>query len=135
MMENKGIIMFDGHCNLCNGFVQFVLKYESEPHFFFASLQSEASKKMLESINYNANADDLKSVLLVRNDVVFTKSTAAIEIFRRLNILGKFAVVLYIFPKFVRDYIYDWIAQNRYVWFGKSEECWMPDARWKGRFL
>ena len=136
MAENsKDVIMFDGVCNMCNGFVQFILKHESKPHFYFSSLQSDISISKLQAMGYAIDLENLKSVLLISNGEVHDKSTAAIEILRKLNRWGRIAVILYVFPKFLRDFVYDWIARNRYKWFGKQEVCWMQDPKWKPRFL
>jgi predicted DCC family thiol-disulfide oxidoreductase YuxK len=136
MVEND-VIFFDGVCNLCSGFVQYILMHEDKPHFKFASLQSEFASQMFKDANISITNEngDYQSVYLYKNNKLINKSTAVIEISRSLNSWGKIAVILYIFPRFFRDWVYDFVARNRYKWFGKQDICYLPKPEWKNRFL
>jgi predicted DCC family thiol-disulfide oxidoreductase YuxK len=130
---DQPIVLFDGVCNLCNGAVQFIIRHDKNEKFLFASLQSEIGKRIL-SLN-NLSRDDLKTFLLIEDERVYTKSTAALRVIKQLN---GFISILYTFnviPKFIRDSIYDLVAKNRYNWFGKKDECMIPTPQLKARFL
>ena len=131
-MENKGIILFDGVCNLCNGFVQKVIAADKNDYFRFASLQSEAAKDLLKSY---PEFKDLKTIIYLENGRMFTRSTAALKISKHLNGVWPLLQTGYIFPKFFRDGIYNIIAKNRYTWFGKKDHCMIPSPELKSKFL
>lgn len=131
--ENKSIILFDGVCNLCNASVNFVIKHDKKAQFLFASFQSDAAKEIMLHFNLkNLNAD---TVILVEGNKVFDKSTAALKIAKRLDGGFKAFYAFIIVPKFFRDWIYDFVAKNRYHWFGKMESCMIPSPELKNRFL
>ena len=121
--ESK-LILFDGVCNLCNSSVQFILKRDKKQHFKFGSLQSVFS----EAIDYD-------SLILILEDKVFYKSDAALEIARFLGYPYKLMYVFKFVPLSIRNWFYDIIAKNRYIWFGKRSECYMPTAQLKERFI
>ncbi len=127
------ILLFDGVCNLCNGFVQFVIKRDPNGIFLFTALQSESGQSIQQE--FGMNPEDLNTVVLVEGDKVYTHSDVALQITRRL---GGLWPALYIFkwiPKSIRDSIYNWVARNRYNWFGKKESCMIPTPELKSRFL
>jgi len=127
------IILFDGVCNLCNGFVQFVIKQDPQAKFKFCSLQSETAKKILS--DYHLNPDLLDSVVLIANQKIYTKSDAALKIFQLLGGFWAITRIFFALPKFLRDSFYNFIAKNRYRWFGKSDTCLLPSQKIKSRFL
>ena len=127
------IIFFDGICNLCNAFVQFVIKRDKRSQFKFASLQSEAAKRMLPEKFFTD--EKLSSVLLLEDGKTFSKSTAALRILRRLAGPWKLMYAFIILPPVIRNWVYDVIAKNRYRWFGKRESCMIPAPELKHRFL
>ncbi|HSB91612.1 MAG TPA: DCC1-like thiol-disulfide oxidoreductase family protein [Flavitalea sp.] len=129
----KPIILFDGVCNLCQGSVQFVLKHDTRRQFLFASLQSPVAIKLLGKFKTNSALPD--SFVLIENGILFTRSTAALRVCRRLNSALPLLYAFIIIPKFVRDAVYNLIARNRYKWFGKSNECWLPTRELSARFL
>ena len=131
-MNDKPVILFDGVCNLCSGSVQFILKRDKEKKFMFASLQSNYGQKFLQQFNLPANT--VNSFFLYQDDKIFTRSTAALKMFQQLK-NWRWVKILWIFPKFIRDAVYNLIAKNRYKWFGKKEECWVPTPELKARFL
>ncbi len=130
---DQPIVLFDGVCNLCNGAVQFIIRHDKNEKFLFASLQSEIGKKILSS--NNLSRDDLKTFLLIEDDKVYTKSTAALRVIKQLNGVISILYTFNVIPKFIRDSIYDLVARNRYNWFGKKDECMIPTPQLKARFL
>ncbi|MDF1518565.1 MAG: DUF393 domain-containing protein, partial [Lutibacter sp.] len=117
--ESKSIILFDGVCNLCNASVNFVIKHDKKAQFLFASFQSDAAKEIMLQFNLeNLNAD---TVILIEGNKVYVKSTAALKIAKHLDGLFKAIYAFIVIPKFLRDWIYSFIAKNRYDWFGKRE--------------
>ena len=129
----SSIIFFDGVCNLCNRFVRFVIKQDKDSKFKFCSLQSDIAKKVLS--DYQLNSLDLKSVVLIVNQKIYTKSDATLKILQILGGIWGAAGVFFIFPKVIRNAIYNFVAQNRYRWFGKSATCMLPTQETQNRFL
>ena len=130
---DRSIILFDGVCNLCNSSVQFIIKHDKKKQFLFTSLQSDAGQEILlqnkiENLNF-------KTILLVENNNLFTKSTAILKISKKLNGIYPLFYAFIIVPTFIRDGIYNFISKNRYQWFGKKESCMIPTEDLKERFL
>jgi predicted DCC family thiol-disulfide oxidoreductase YuxK len=132
-MTDNPIILFDGICNFCNNIVKFVLKRNNKKPVYFASLQSETGKKILQE--YGLPMDDMQTIVFIENGKVYTRSSAGLRICRYLRGAWPLCYGLIIIPKFIRDAVYNWIARNRYKWFGKKEECMIPTAEMKNRFL
>lgn len=129
----KSIILFDGICNLCNNSVQFVIKRDNKQQFLFASLQSDAAAKLLLQF-YNKKIG-LQSIVLIEDNKVYDKSTAALRIARKLNPLWNILYIFIIVPKNLRDLVYDYIAKYRYKWFGKQDSCMLFIKEYKNRFI
>jgi predicted DCC family thiol-disulfide oxidoreductase YuxK len=129
----KLIILFDGVCNLCNGFVQFVIKRDPHARFKFAALQSDAAVELL--LTHQIDPKELSSVIFIVNKTVYTQSDAALKIAQNLGSAWPLAASLLIIPKFIRNAIYHFIAKNRYRWFGKTDQCMMPNPRFENRFF
>lgn len=127
------IILFDGVCNLCSGFVQFIIKRDRKKLFRFASLQSDFGQHILK--RYNLSSTNFSSFILLENDSLYTQSTGALRVLKRLNGLWPIFYAFIIVPAFIRNGIYNWIARNRYKWFGKQESCWLPTPDLKARFI
>lgn len=127
------VLLFDGVCNLCSSSVQFVLKHNGKENVQFASLQSEFASNALSTSDLPA--DYLNSLVLLENGNTYVKSEAALRLAKHLNGIWKLGSVFLIIPKFVSNAVYDWVAKNRYRWYGKKEVCWIPEERWKSRFL
>lgn len=126
------IIFFDGICNLCNASVQFVITHDKKNHFTFTALQGDYTKETLPE--YRVDLQKLNTVLLLENGKLYTKSSAALRIAKKLSGLFPLLYIFYAVPKFIRDWFYDIIAQNRYKWWGKQESCWVPTAELKSKF-
>lgn len=127
------VILFDGVCNLCNSSVQYVIRHDPKKIFRFASLQSPYAQKILADFHLPVN--DFNSFVLFENNTVYTRSTAALKVAKRLSGWIKILWVFLIVPKFIRDAVYNIIAKNRYKWFGKREACWVPTPELKSLFL
>jgi predicted DCC family thiol-disulfide oxidoreductase YuxK len=127
------IVLFDGVCNLCNGAVKFIIRHDKKKVFLFASLQSAAGKKILAQ--YNLPPDELNSFILIEKEKAYTRSTGALMVAKKLSGLWPVLYSYIIIPAFIRDSIYNWIGINRYKWFGKKEECMLPTAELRARFL
>ena len=131
-MNNKPVILFDGVCNLCTGSVQFILKRDNKKKFLFASLQSNYGQDLLKQFDLPTNT--FNSFILYQDGKMHTRSTAALKMFQQLK--GWTLVkIFWIVPAFIRDGLYNLIANNRYKWFGKKETCWLPTPELKARFL
>jgi len=127
------VILFDGLCNLCNGFVQFVIARDPAARFRFAPLQSESGRRVLRSA---ALPDPFpETVVLVEAGRPFTRSAAVLRIVRRLRAPWPLAYAMILIPRPLRDWLYDAIARRRYRWFGKREECMVPTPELRRRFL
>lgn len=128
------VILFDGVCNLCERSVQLVIRNDRERLFRFASLQSEYAQRLLEQ--YDHQHDELSSVLLVTDGVVYRKSRAALQIARRMDRAWPlFYYLFFLVPAPLANIVYDFIGNRRYRWFGKKEACWVPDEDLRSRFL
>lgn len=134
MERNQKIILFDGVCNLCNGAVQFVLKRDKKNVFRFAALQSDVGKQLMTE--RNIASETLDSIILIEPGVAYyTKSTAALKIAKDLNGIWNLSYILLWIPESIRDIVYDFIAKNRYKWFGKKDQCMLPTAELRSKFL
>jgi predicted DCC family thiol-disulfide oxidoreductase YuxK len=118
-------ILFDGVCNLCSGWVQFVSKRDPNKKFNFSSLQSEYSAKRLKELNYQGT--ELSSIIYIKEGKVYSQSTAVLNIVSELSWGWPLLYVFIIVPKFIRDFVYDFVARNRYRWFGEKDVCEIPD--------
>lgn len=127
------LILFDGVCNLCNSSVNFVIDRDPEAKFSFASLQSEVGQMVLQ---YNGEPlHSLESVMLWQNGKLYKKSRAALEIARQLTGPWPALYLFVIVPAFLRNFIYNIVAANRYRWFGKEDQCRLPAPGLKERFV
>jgi predicted DCC family thiol-disulfide oxidoreductase YuxK len=126
-------VLFDGVCNLCNSSVQFLIRKDRQARLRFASLQSEFGQAVLQKFNLPQN--NFNSFVLLEGEKIYLRSSAALRITRYLGGFWRVFQIFWIVPPFVRDAIYDFIAKNRYKWFGKKPECMLPSPELKERFL
>ena len=131
--QDSPIILFDGVCNLCNASVNFVIDRDPRGIFRFAALQSEVARPMLEKQGLTDEA--LDSIVLLEKDKIYRRSTAALRIAKRLKGVWPLLYLFIVVPPPLRNAVYDWIARNRYRWFGKSETCRVPTPELQERFL
>ena len=126
-------ILFDGVCNLCNGFVQFVIARDPEARFRFGALTSPAAAEVLRQAGVTGPLPD--SVILIEEGQAYFRSDAPLRIARRLTFPWSLLYGLAIVPRFIRDPIYDFVAARRYRWFGRRDLCMVPTPELKRRFL
>lgn len=131
---NKKIILFDGICNLCDSAVQFVIQHDKKDVFRFVALQSELGREILKHIGINP--DNMYSIILYEPGIAYySKSSAAIQIAKHLGGFWHFGTVFKIIPNGLRNQLYDYVAKNRYKWYGKKESCMIPTPELKAKFL
>lgn len=129
--SNDNVIFFDGVCGLCNGFVDFILRIDQKQKFYFSPLQGELALKTLPA----KWTEDLSSVVLLKNGVLYSKSNAVIEILSDIGGVWKIILIGKWLPEKFRNSLYDLIASNRYRLFGKKETCRLPSFDERQRFL
>ena len=133
ILKNKTILLFDGYCNLCHSSVQFVLKHEKKQELYFTSLQSPIGVEILTYYKINSTKND--SLVLIEKNKAYTKSSAALKLSKHLKGLYSLGFIFMIIPTFIRNWVYDFIAKNRYKWYGKKNSCLIPDENLAKRFL
>jgi predicted DCC family thiol-disulfide oxidoreductase YuxK len=132
-MNTAPTILFDGVCNFCNGAVNFVIKRDKKAVIKFAALQSTAGMQLLQQ--FNLPTTDMKSFVFIENGIAYTQSTAAIKVCKYLNGGWPLCKIFMLVPKFIRDGLYNWVAKNRYKWFGQKDTCMLPTPDVRTRFL
>ena len=133
MTFEKPLLLFDGVCNLSNSSVQFIIRHDPEQKFLFASLQSDKGQEILKELGLNNK--EFNSLILIENGKAYMRSTGALRIARHLSGLWKFLYIFIIIPSFIRDFLYNFVAHNRYRFFGKKDHCMIPTPELKARFL
>ena len=130
-MSDQPIIFFDGVCGLCNRAVDFLIRRDKKRMFLFAPLQGATAKGELPE-HLLAKTD---TIILKGKEQIYIKSTAILEIFKRIGGVWRFTALFYVFPKIFRDWLYDIVANNRYKVFGKKESCRIPSPEEREVFL
>jgi predicted DCC family thiol-disulfide oxidoreductase YuxK len=132
--ENKKLILFDGVCNLCDASVQYIIKFDKNDVFRYTALQSEVGQEIINKFNIDTAKTD--SILLYsKENGISYKSTAALKIASQLGFPRNVMAIFLIVPTFIRNWVYDYIAKNRYKWYGKKDECMIPTPELKSKFL
>jgi predicted DCC family thiol-disulfide oxidoreductase YuxK len=131
--SDQPILLFDGVCNLCNASVQWVLLRDKKAQFRFAALQSEIGQQLLQ--RHGLASEHFDTVVLAVGETIFLRSDAPLEIVRRLGGAWQLLYGFKIVPRPLRDALYNFVARNRYRWFGRQETCMLPRPEWKARFL
>ena len=132
--NDKKLILFDGVCNLCNSSVQYVIKHDKNNVFLFTALQSEVGQNIVK--HYNIDTSRVDSILLYTpGKGIQYKSTAALKVASQLGFPINLLTIFLIVPKVIRNWVYDFIAKNRYKWFGKKDACMIPTPELKSKFL
>lgn len=127
--NNKGIIVFDGYCVLCNKTVKFLIKIDKRKELLFTTLTSKLGQEITGEI-----PPGKESIVFVEEEQKFTKSDAVLRVLQAVGMPWSLLTILRIIPKFIRDSIYMLIANNRYKIFGKKDECMIPDKNVRDRF-
>lgn len=132
--SDKKVILFDGVCNFCNNSVLKVIKYDVKNQFVFTSLQSDIGKEITQYLGIDTSKVD--SIILYEPNVAYDiKSTAALKIMNGFGGIWKLTQVFWVFPEGLRNIVYDYIAKNRYKWFGKKDACMVPSKEIQEKFL
>ncbi len=131
--NSHSIILFDGVCNLCNSSINFVIKRDKDNSFKFATLQEEPGVSLLK--RYNIDTFNTDSIILIENGKAYVKSTAALRVAKKLSGGWPLLYAFIIIPAFIRNWGYDYIAKNRYKWYGKKDSCMIPTPELKAKFL
>ncbi|MGN7411489.1 thiol-disulfide oxidoreductase DCC family protein [Paenibacillus sp. SAF-068] len=127
------IVLVDGVCHFCQGLTKWIIKRDPEGKYHFASLQSDVAKELLAK--GNLSTDSMDTFVLIENGKYYTRSTAALRLAKGLKFPYPLLYVFIVVPKFIRNAVYNWVARNRYRWFGKDEACMLPTPEIKDRFL
>ncbi len=130
---DRPVVLFDGVCNLCNGVVSFLIPRDTAGRLLFASLQSAAGQRLLAE--HDLPTEDFDSIVLIDGDRLYHKSSAVIRIAELLGWPYRVATIGRLLPSRAGDWAYDVVAENRYEWFGRKEQCMIPDEDVSDRFL
>jgi predicted DCC family thiol-disulfide oxidoreductase YuxK len=131
--ESHSIILFDGVCNFCNSSVNFLIDRDPNGRFRFGALQSEEGLAVLRE--HGLPVDYFDSIVMIEEGRVWVASDAVLRATRHMPGLWPVLGVFWIIPRPIRDAVYNWIARNRYRWFGKRESCRIPTPEYRARFL
>jgi len=133
MLPSEKVILFDGVCVFCNFWVDFIIKKDKNKIFKFAPLQSDAAKRLIEK--YQIDTSESDSIFLIEDNECYMKSTAVLRIAKSLNGLWQVLYVFRFIPPFIRDSVYDFVANNRYKLFGKRPKCRVPAGNEKNQII
>ncbi|MEC4048714.1 DCC1-like thiol-disulfide oxidoreductase family protein [Flavobacterium sp. SUN046] len=132
--KDKKIVLFDGICNLCDASVQYVIKKDKKDCFRFVSIQSEIGQNILNHLGIDTSKID--SIVLYEPGIAYyTKAPAVIQIAKTLGGISGLIQIFELFPKTLNNSIYDYIARNRYKWYGKKDSCMLPSKELMDKFL
>lgn len=131
--KNNTILLFDGVCNLCNSWVQFILPRNKSQSIIFGSLQSESGQKLLKENRLPHKEFD--TLIVIDQGKVYKKSQAVFFLIKQLDFPWPLFSIFRIIPRCISDRVYDLIARSRYKVFGKLDQCMIPDENVKDRFL
>ncbi|MGI9552603.1 MAG: thiol-disulfide oxidoreductase DCC family protein [Aurantibacter sp.] len=134
MQSGKKIVLFDGVCHLCNRTVQRIIKRDKNDVFRFAALQSEVGKKLVAERNIDTSKVD-SFILIEPERAYYVKSSAALTIGKHLKGYRTISKVLDLIPSGLRNIVYDFVARNRYKWYGKIDQCMVPTPELEAKFL
>ncbi|MEM7364029.1 MAG: DCC1-like thiol-disulfide oxidoreductase family protein [Pseudomonadota bacterium] len=132
-MSGSPILVYDGECNLCNGVVRFILKYEAAPALRFAPSDTMIGESLCSDSGIAGAPDE--TFLLWRDSVYLERSDAALAVCGYLRVPWRWTEHLRIVPKRLRDGVYRLIARHRYRIFGRRQSCHIPDGHQRARFL
>jgi predicted DCC family thiol-disulfide oxidoreductase YuxK len=133
--KHKKIILFDGVCNLCNSSINYVIDKDIKDEFRFVALQSQLGKDIQDYLGILSNNSLDSIILYIPDEAYYIKSTAAIKIIREFTGFWKLVIIFNLIPTTIRDVIYDFVARNRYRWYGKQDQCRIPTPELLSKFL
>lgn len=133
ILSSEQVILFDGVCRLCNGWAQWIMKVDKSYQLKLCSVQSETGQALLRQLGYRTDRFD--TMLVIADREVYEKSDAFFVIMKKLGFPYQLLLIGKIMPKFIRDWLYDRTAQNRYRWFGQYDVCPIDFAVDEKRFL
>lgn len=132
--QHTNLVLFDGVCNLCNGFVKFLIRQDKKKLLTFGSLQRDEVSQLLSNIHDNSETTPLSTVIYIREGQYYSHSTAILNILRDLGGWWRCTAILRLIPRPIRDLIYNWVSRNRYRCWGKRQDCMIPTPELKSRF-
>lgn len=130
--RNRPIILFDGVCNLCNSFINFVMDHDGG-RFQFASIQSDPGSELMCGVGLSP--EDLETFVVINGNDTYTKSRASLFVLRNLGFPYSMLYLSIVVPRFLRDPVYEFISSHRYDWFGRRDKCRMPNEEKEERFI
>ena len=135
-LTNRAVVIFDGHCNLCNSSVDRVIRWEKGDYFLFASNQSEPGGQILRDNGIEiADGEEVNTIFLYENGKLYNRSTAVLRMTRNMKFPWILAYPQLLIPRFIRDFVYKIVARNRYKWFGRKDTCRIPTPEERAKFL
>ena len=129
--KEKALVFFDGHCGLCNGFVNFLLICDIFDNLQFATLQGKSAQQQLSKEQYSK----LDTLVVTYKGRTYEKFDGVFLAISQLNPLFKILLILHLLPKKLRDALYNSIARNRYKIFGYQDVCRRPTEKEKKKFV
>ena len=133
IIKQKRIILFDGVCNFCIGWIQFIINHDYDDVFRFVSIQSVKGQEIIKKYNLDVEKND--SIFLLKNKLLIDRSTAVLDILFDLKTVWKVFLILYLVPKPIRDFFYNLVAKRRHVFLGTRSKCFIPNKNIKSKFL
>jgi predicted DCC family thiol-disulfide oxidoreductase YuxK len=131
--KSGSIVLFDGYCNLCNRSVSFIIARDPHGRLRFAALSSPLAQQLVQAAGATQSLPD--SMVLIENGRLYTRSAAALRIAKRLRFPWPLLYAFIVIPAPLRNWLYDFVARNRYRWFGKRESCMVPTPELQQRFI
>lgn len=131
--EGKSVVIFDGHCNLCNGSVDLIIRHDPHNCFLFTANQHAEGRAILKA--HGKDPDAVSTLYLLENNQLYERSTAALKIATKMGFPFSLAVIGWVLPQFMRDAVYDLIARNRYRLMGRKDTCRMPTPEERAKFI
>lgn len=132
-LDHDKIILFDGVCDLCNGFVQFIIRRDPIGKFKFGALQSPEAQELLKDADLDPA--DLDTVIYIRGDRIYVRSGAALRILSDLGGVWSLFALKLVIPPSIRDLFYRFFAKRRYAVFGRKNHCMVPTPALRNRFI
>ncbi|MCE9599633.1 MAG: thiol-disulfide oxidoreductase DCC family protein [Spirochaetia bacterium] len=133
VQPNERVVLFDGVCNLCTAWTRFLIKYDAQARVRMCSIQSTPGQDLL--LWAGVPVDNVNTMVYVRNNQALIRSDAFLFVMWDLGFPWSILTIARVIPRFIRDFFYKRIAHNRYLLFGKNEQCFLATPEQKRRFL